>query len=258
MLEFDADTSRRLEDAYQGSVFNRRRLANLLALDPRPGQRLIDIGCGPGFLTVDLSRAVGDSGEVVGIDPSADMRAAASRRCSSRDNVTILEGDANDLRCADASADGAVSVQVFEYVADIPGALAEAARVLRPGARLVIGDIHWDSLVWPSGDPARMARVIAAWDDHLADRCVPERLPALMRDAGFVVEAVAPFTVCDTVIRPDGYGETLLTVAAAFARDRGGLDQNEVAAWQADQRDRDRAGRFFFSLTHVVVTGRLT
>ena len=78
------------------------------------------------------------------------MRKAAASQCDSFLNVRILEGKATELPLDDDSVDRAVSLQVFEYLTDIPTALAEIRRVLRPGGRLVVGDNHWDSWVWHS------------------------------------------------------------------------------------------------------------
>ena len=177
MLQFDAETTRLLENAYRGSDVVKRRLATLEALAPRAGETIVDVGSGPGYLTLELSRAVGDTGEVIGVDPSADMRRAAASQCAGFPNVRILDGTATALPLDDASADRIASLQVFEYLSDIPGALLEIRRVLHPGGRLVVGDIHWDSWIWHSDEPSRMARMMKAWDHHLADRCVPARLP---------------------------------------------------------------------------------
>ena len=84
----------------------------------------------------------------------------------------------------DEQFDVAVCTQVYEYVEDIAAALAEARRVLRPGGRLLVLDTDWDSIVWHSCDRERMERVLAAWNEHLADPYLPRRLPALMRAAG--------------------------------------------------------------------------
>jgi arsenite methyltransferase len=256
MLQFDQGTARLLDDAYQGSDVAKRRVAILDALAPLPAERILDIGCGPGLLTLELARAVGGNGEVIGLEPSIDMRERAGLRCGERANVRLIDGRANALPLEDGSVDKAVAVQVFEYLDDIPGALAEARRVLRPGGRLVIGDNHWDSLVWHSDDGPRMARVIAAWDGHLVERAVPAFLPHLLRRAGFLVERTTPLTCCDTVLRPDGVANLLLHLIEAHASQTGSPDLDEVKDWAAEQRRLAAEGRFFFAVTHFVVAAR--
>jgi len=256
MLSFNADVTRLLEDAYQGSDVTHRRLVVLQALAPKAGDRVLDIGCGPGLLALDLSRMVGPAGAVVGIDPSPDMLQAARKRCDERGNVRILEGSANTLPVADEAFDAAVSLQVFEYLDDIPGALAEAGRKLVPGGRVVIGDVHWDSLVWHSDDAVRMARLIAAWDRHLAERRVPAILPSLLEAAGFVVEAVTPVAIHDRTLRPDGIAEMLVHLVEAYAVQNELVQASEAAAWAVEQRELAAEGRFFFSLIHFVTRAR--
>ena len=56
--------------------------------------------------------------------------------------------------------------------------------MLRPGGRLLVLDTDWDSIVWHSSDRERMERVLAAWNEHLADPYLPRRLPGLLRAAG--------------------------------------------------------------------------
>src|SRR5215213_7979468 len=90
------------------------------ALRPRAGETIVDVGSGLGHLTIELSRAVGDAGEVIGVDPSVDMRTAAATQCDGLSNVRIFDGTAAALPLDDGSADGAASLQVFEYLSDIP------------------------------------------------------------------------------------------------------------------------------------------
>ncbi|WP_134497138.1 methyltransferase domain-containing protein [Microvirga pakistanensis] len=255
MLQFDAATTRLLETAYRGSDVVKRRLATLEALAPQAGETILDIGCGPGYLTAELSRAVGDTGEVIGIDPSLDMRRVAACQCEDLPNVRILEGTANSLPLEDASVDRAASLQVFEYVSDIPGALIEIRRVLRPGGRLVIGDMHWGSWVWHSDEPERMATMMKAWDHHLADRSVPARLPHIMQQAGYQVGTIRPLVFLDTVLRNDGLAMMLLNLMQAYAVQNDFVDEPTVRAWADEQRRLAADGRFFFSLAHFVVSG---
>ena len=92
MIQFDAATARLLENAYQGRDMVKRRLATLEALAPEAGDIIVDVGSGPGYLTVELARAVGETGEVIAVDPSADMRMAAASQCNGFANVRILDG----------------------------------------------------------------------------------------------------------------------------------------------------------------------
>jgi arsenite methyltransferase len=120
----------------------------------------VDIGAGPGLLAVEMATAVGPGGLVHAVEPSESMRAHAGMRARSRDaaDVAIAAGSANALPLPDASVDVAVSTQVLEYVGDVPGALAEAHRVLRAGGRVLVLDTDWDSIVWHSRDDARTPR----------------------------------------------------------------------------------------------------
>jgi len=258
MIQFDAATARLLENAYRGRDVVKRRLATLEALAPEAGDTIVDVGSGPGYLTVELARAVGEAGEVIAVDPSADMRRAAASQCNGFANVRILDGTANELPLADASAAGAASLQVFEYLNDIPGALAEIRRVLRPGGRLVIGDMHWDSWIWHSTEPERMAKMMSAWDDHLADRGVPARLPHMMRQAGYQIETIRPLVLLDTVLRNDGVAMMLLNLMQAYVLQNDLVDEPTARAWADEQRRLAADGCFFFSLVHFVLSGRRT
>lgn len=252
MLSFDAETTRILDTAYQGSDITRRRRASFDALAPRPGERILDLGCGPGLLTQELARAVGPGGEVIGLDPSADMRRTAEQRCHSDDHVRILDGAAEALPLADTSVDKAVSLQVFEYLSDLDGPLAELHRVIRPGGRVVISDMHWDTLTWRSDDPARMGRMIAAWDGHLADRVVPETLPERLSTAGFADIKSVPLTFSDILPKPDGIARMMMILMTGYAKENALLPGAEIDAWRAEQEALAAGGRFFFSLTHFV------
>ncbi len=256
MLTFNEKTSRLLEIAYQGADITRRRQASFDALCPRPGDMIIDIGCGNGLLTAELARAVGETGRITGIDPSDAMRALAEVRTRDFDQVSILAGDANALPAEDMSADKAVSLQVFEYLSDIPGALSEVFRVLKPGGRLVIGDMHWDTLAWHSEKPARMTKMIEIWDRHLVGRTVPALLPRAAREAGFVVERMVPRTCCDIDLRPDGLANMMMLLMEAFALKSSDIDEADVLDWTGEQRQLAGEGKFFFSLTHFVLAVR--
>lgn len=256
MLNFDDGTAKALNEVYQGRDFVRRRQANLAALGPAPGQRLLDIGCGTGLMLEELARAVGDEGHVTGLDLSDDMLALAHARVEGRGNVDLVKGPADALPLPDQSFDGAVTVQVLEYVPDLAATFAEAARVLRPGARLVIGDMLFSTASWHSDAPERMAAMLTAWDAHVAHTDLPAIASPLLRDAGFAVDAVTPLTFLDSELRPDGLAAMMLRLMEPYAVQGGHLTAAEARDWAGEQRALAAEGRFFFSLTHVIITAR--
>lgn len=250
MLQFDEDTTRLLEIAYQGGDVSRRRRMAFDALHLAEGDRVVDIGCGNGLLSEEIARAVGATGHVIGIDPSQDMRAPAAARCAAYPTVRITDGLADALPLTDAEADKAVAVQVLEYLPDIPAAINEAFRILRPGGRFVAIDTGFGTLDWASDDSARMRRVLAAWDHHYTEARVAALWPTLTRAAGFAAIQIEPFTFCDVTLRPDGIAFMLMHLMSRYATQNGHMSAPDTQAWFDEQIDRARQGRFFFSLTY--------
>lgn len=236
-MNFDAETARRLLKSYLTDDVVEQRRAIRAALALQPGEDVLDIGSGPGLLAVEMAREVGASGSVTGVDPSEEMLAIArSQQSSDAQRLTYLVGTATELPVPDAAFEAVTSTQVYEYVPDMPSALAEARRVLRPGGRLVVLDTDWDSIVWRSSDDLRMERVLTAWDEHLADAHLPRRLPGLLRAAGFALTSAEVIPLLNVGYRPDTYSAGLIAFVAAFVPGRLGVQADEVAAWEADLR----------------------
>jgi arsenite methyltransferase len=251
-LTFDAEAARSIEAIYltPDVVAQRARVLDLLA--PAPGERApADVGVGPGLLALDLARLVGPTGRVVGLDLAPAMVAAATARLAALPQAEVRIGDAAALDLPDAAVDAAVSTQVYEYVADMPRALAELHRVLRPGGRALILDTDWRSLVWHSTDTARMDRALACWDDHLADPHLPAKLRPLLRDAGFEVRRVEVVPMLSPRWQPVSYAGGMVRSIRSFVRANGerfGLGPDELEAWWADQEALIAADAFFFSV----------
>jgi arsenite methyltransferase len=247
-LQFDEAASRAVEATYATQDVVRQRRATLAALEPRNGERILDIGCGPGYLAAEIGELVGPDGFVQGVDPSPAMLAIAARRALP--HMELTEGDALALPAEDASFDAAVSTQVYEYVADIAGALSEVRRVLRPGGRLLVLDTDWDSIVWRSSDDARMERVLRAWEEHLAHPRLPRVLPSLLREAGFTVRMNAVVPVLNVGYERETYSANVLGMIAQFVSGRQGITAEEASAWEDDLRGL--GPDYFFSLNRYL------
>ena len=254
-LEFDEETSKRLEAAYAGRDMGRRRELVSEAVAAHPGDRILDIGCGPGFYIPELLEQVGPEGAVVGVDGSASMLALAAQRSEGSTNVEFHEADATALPVADASFDAALSVQVLEYVDDIRTALAEIHRALRPGGRAVIWDVDWSTLSMRTADPGRMRRMLDAWDEHLTHVSLPRTLTAGLRHAGFDDVAMRGYAFATNELSPDTYGGFVVPFLEQFVADREAVGEDEARAWADEQRELAARGEFFFSVTQFLFTG---
>jgi SAM-dependent methyltransferase len=114
----------------------------------RPGDAVLDIGSGSGTDVFIASRLVGPRGRVYGLDLTAAMRSKleANLKAAGISNVTVLAGNAEAIPLPDAAVDVVTSNGVLNLVPDKPGAIAEIARVLRPGGRVQVADIVVRSL----------------------------------------------------------------------------------------------------------------
>ena len=247
MLEFEEQAVQQLVKVYTTPdvVEQRRATREVLAL--RPGDDVLDVGSGPGMLAAEMAAEVGPDGRVAGVDPSESMLALATRRT---DAAEFVAGGALELPFPDASFDVVVSTQVLEYVEDVAGALAEARRVLRPGGRVLVLDTDWDSIVWHTADPERMRRVLAAWDEHLADPHLPRRLPRLLRDAGLTLTHASVLAILNHPYDTETYSAGMMSMVAGFVPGRQGVTEAEAAAWKDELTGLGED--YFFSLNRYL------
>jgi len=145
----------------------------------RPGDRILEPGCGSGRLTEVLAAAVGPSGVVLAVDLSAEMLARALGR-GLPPQVRIRQASVVDLSDSDGPFDKVICLNVFPHFSDRGGALRRVAGLLRPGGDLWIN--HFASREAINEFHAGLDRAVR---DHL----IPpdEDVHRLLRDAGFTV-----------------------------------------------------------------------
>ena len=114
------------------------------------GMRLLDVGCGPGTLTVDLARRVGPAGQVVGVDLSESVVAEAAAHAAAEGAATVSfrAGDFRTLDLPERSFDVVHAHQVLQHLRDPVGALAAMGRLARPGGVVAARDSDYTSFFW--------------------------------------------------------------------------------------------------------------
>jgi SAM-dependent methyltransferase len=128
--------------------------AAYLAGHLRPGIAVLDVGCGPGTITVDLARRVAP-GQVLGVEPVDEplARARATAREAGVDNVEFVLGDVYALQAQDATFDVVHAHQVLQHLGDPVAALREMLRVTRPGGVVAARDADYAAMTWWPADP---------------------------------------------------------------------------------------------------------
>ena len=250
-LTFTDEAARHLEKTYRTRDIVAQRRETIRHLGLSAGERVLDIGCGPGFLCEEMSGIVGHGGAVVGIDISPDLVQLCNRRAHPA-WLSYTVGDATRLDQADASFDVVVCTQVAEYVADVETLLSETFRVVRPGGRILFIATDWDALVWFSDEAERMASILKSWEAHCAHPRLPRTMPHRLGNAGFRVDDVFVYALLNLSYDEDRYSQGLSTVIEKFVGARRDVPASELDAWLAEFQRLNDAGRYFFSSNRYI------
>jgi len=245
-LQFTDEAARQLEKAYLTRDVIAQRSETIRHLSLSADERVLDIGCGPGFLCESMGEIVGRKVAVVGIDISADLIA----RCNGRKTSAHLShevGDATKIDQPNASFDVVVCTQVAEYVADVDRVLTEVFRVLKPNCRTVFVATDWDALVWFSDDPKRMSAVMKSWEAHCAHPRLPRSMAFRLVNAGFRLDGAAVFPILNLQ-----YTEALAQLIRNFVGNRKDVSSDDLIAWHAELERLGKSGRYFFSSNRYI------
>ena len=159
-----------------------------------PGFRLLDIGCGPGTISIDLATRVR---EVVGIDASAQVLrgARAAATAAGATNVSFVVGDAYALPFPDDSFDVVHAHQVLQHLTNPVAALREMRRVARPGGVVAVRDADFSAMTWYPPQPG-LDRWLSLYHQltraNAADADAGRKLASWVSEAGFDPDDIVP------------------------------------------------------------------
>jgi SAM-dependent methyltransferase len=219
-----------------------------------PGARILDLGCGPGFASLDLAYWVGRAGRVIAVDASARFLGHLARAQAALDlpQIERRQGDVAELELADGVLDGAFARWVLCFVPRPERVIARVARALRPGGTFAVLDYFRYSalsLAPPSAALERVARAVEeSWRRAGGDLDIGGHLPRLFAEAGLEVRQVKPIV---RVARP---GSALWRWPDLFFRgyvprlvEMGLLSRADAQAFESDWSARARDPQAFFT-----------
>jgi ubiquinone/menaquinone biosynthesis C-methylase UbiE len=237
------DLERFLEHADRLPGMRPIRRALRRALDPRPGMRVLDAGCGVGLETTRLA-AEHPGLHVTGLDRNAELLEIARRRARLA-NLDWLEADITALDLPDASFDAIRTERVLMYLAgdEFERGLDQLVRLLRPGGRLALFELDYGATILPPGGHSAERTLLDSLPQPLAGR----RLPGLLAERGLRNVAATPFSFA---LDEPVWRRIIHDTLTASAPDP------DVEQWLGEQREMAARGEFVAAITGIMTVAQ--
>jgi SAM-dependent methyltransferase len=248
-----SELTRFLEEVDQLPGVQAIQRAQRRAIEPRPGQEILDAGCGIGLETVRLATARPQT-LVTGLDRNGELLEIARRNPAQPANLSWLQRDLTQLDLPDAGFDAVRTERVLMYLAGeaFEHVVGELVRLLRPGGVLALFELDYGATILPPGTAgdAAVRRVDDALAGSLPEPWAGRRLPRLLIDRGLHDVAAHPysFAVNEPVWRRIVY-ETLHAKDEPLPAD--------VGAWLEEHAAAAVRGEFAAAFTGILTTARV-
>ncbi|WP_297058852.1 methyltransferase domain-containing protein [Thermosulfurimonas sp.] len=173
---FDPREKHKLESPERRRHLPPERVLELLEL--KPGETLLDLGCGTGYFALPAAQRVGPSGRVFAVDVEEEMLAEVRKKASGIPQIELIRSETYRVPLPQAVAEAALLAFVLHEVEDPVRLLGEVRRLLKPGGRLLV--LEWQKKETPMGPP-------------VSERLTEEETRAFLKEAGFAALETSPF-----------------------------------------------------------------
>lgn len=247
-----------LRDAAQLLRYFKEQIYQLMQAGP--GSRVLDVGCGPGTDTLPLAERVRPNGLAVGVDFDPRMLAEADRRAQAAGGAAcarhVLADGVGGLPFPADCFDACRSERVFQHLRQPERALAEMARVTRPGGWIVVLDTDHCTKSFDTPEVDIERRLVRYAADHLHSNGYAGRtLYRLFRQQGLADIAVEAVAIAFTDLAAARQAN-LLDQAEQGALAAGAITAGELQRWHAALAQAEAQGTFFGTGTGVLIAGR--
>jgi SAM-dependent methyltransferase len=249
---------RRLDAAAASPFWQAVKPLSYSSLDLRPGDRVLDVGCGTGDDVRAMAARVLPDGAAVGVDSSGAMLAEARQRTAIDDPplpVIFEQADATNLPFEAASFTRCRVERLLQHLDQPHRAIQEMVRVVAPAGLVLAIEPDYGSLSITGADAGVTRRVVQDRARHFRSGRVGSALQKLFKEAGLVEVRASILVNAVTGLEDAERGSSVVRYLAA-ARANGVVSDEEGRQWLADLRTAHAAGRYRQAVPVFVVVGR--
>jgi len=222
----------------------------------KPGDSVLEVGCGTGNDAILLTKYVGKTGKVTAVDRSQLMLNQAREGAeNAMSELEFVLADAEKLSFLDSTFNSARVDRTLQHIPHPQTAIAEIARVLKPNGWMVAFEPDWETLVIDSDYPDITRKLVNFWCDNFPSGWVGRYLLKYFCQAGLTEVDVEPITIsfahfelADKVLD--------LSQTVQKAGEQKMADQDSLERWLTALKQGDQAGQFFCAFTAFLVSGK--
>jgi len=252
-----AEAIHKLDQLGGSAAESAARKRYLDVLDPRPGERIIDVGAGTGVATIEIAARIAPDGKVVALDPSLpllDVAKAGAAAAGLAEMVDCRVGDARAMPFLDGFFDRGFCHWVLLHVSPPEDIVREMARVVRPGGRVVCVELDWEAPIVHPGASELTRRIFDFCNARHIEQYVGRRLPGIARACGLADVRVEAGMLIDQAANGRQWLDFLKSrVERALVGNA--VTASEGQAWTSEIEAAAVAGRYLFAVPQFVVTG---